>query len=248
MSQELSIYELTKDWFNFCFENPELINPNHSALFFFILSHSNRLGWKPKLGLPTTMAKEAIGIKSYNTYIKTLNELEKFGCIKIIERSKNQYSTNIIAISKFDKAVDKALDKATVKHVTKQSESAVQSTVQSTEQSNCSIIIPYTNTQSTNTPQDNLTVDWSKLLEQFNSITGKKIRVLNDKAKRQFKARLKEGYTKTDIVQAIINCFNDSYHRETGHKYLTLEFISRADKMEKYANVNPDFKPPKTAL
>lgn len=30
----------------------------------------------------------------------------------MIERSKNQYSSNIIALSDFDKALDKALDKA----------------------------------------------------------------------------------------------------------------------------------------
>jgi hypothetical protein len=137
-NKEISIYDLMKDWFDFCFENPEQINPNHSALYFFILSHSNRLGWKPKIGLPTTMAKEAVGIKSYNTYIKTLNELIGFGFIKLLEKSKNQWSSNIIAISKFDKALNKALDKATLKHVTKQSESTIQST--------SSIIIPSTNT------------------------------------------------------------------------------------------------------
>ena len=49
----------------------------------------------------------------------------------MIERSKNQYSANIIALSKFDKAhdkaLDKALDKAMIKHSIKQSESTVQS-------------------------------------------------------------------------------------------------------------------------
>lgn len=135
--KELNIYDLMKGWFDFCYENPEKINPNHSALYFFILSHCNRLGWKKKFGLPTTMAKEAIGIKSYNTYIKCLYDLVDFDFIKMVEKSKNQYSTNIIALSKFDKALDKALDKASVKHLTKQSESTVQS--------KCSIIIPSTN-------------------------------------------------------------------------------------------------------
>jgi hypothetical protein len=73
------------------------------------------------------MAKEAIGIHSYNTYIKTLNELIDFGFIKLIQKSKNQYSSNIIALSYFDKAPDKALDKALIKHSTKQGESTVQS-------------------------------------------------------------------------------------------------------------------------
>ena len=116
-------YELSRNWFDWTFENPERINPNHTALYFFIIEHCNRLGWKEKFGLPTTMAKEAIGIRSYNTYINTLNDLVEFRFIKLIEKSKNQYSSNIIALSNFDKATDKALDKALTKHGTKQGES-----------------------------------------------------------------------------------------------------------------------------
>jgi hypothetical protein len=116
-------YELSRNWFDWCFENPEKINPNHTALYFFCCEHKNRLGGKEKFGLPTTMAKEAIGIKSYNTYIKTLNDLVDFGFIIMIEKSKNQYSSNIIALSNFNKALDKALDKALIKHTTKQRES-----------------------------------------------------------------------------------------------------------------------------
>lgn len=119
----MNTFDLSRNWFNWTFENPERISPNHTALYFFIVEHCNRLGWKEKFGLPTTMAKEAIGIRSYNTYINTLNDLVDFGFIKMIEKSKNQYSSNIIAISKFDKAHDKALDKALIKHATKQRES-----------------------------------------------------------------------------------------------------------------------------
>jgi len=127
MNEELNSYNLSRDWFNFSFENPDKINTNHSALYFFAIEHCNRLGWKKKFGLPTTMAKEAIGVKSYNTYIKTLNDLIDFGFLKMIEKSKNQYSSNIIALLKNDKAHNKALDKAMIKHSTKQSESTVQS-------------------------------------------------------------------------------------------------------------------------
>src|ERR1035437_6737985 len=128
---DLTSYDISRSWFNFFFANPELINPNHSALLWFCVEHCNRLGWKQKFGLPTTMAKEAIGIRSYNTYIKTLNDLVEFGFIKMIEKSKNQYSSNIIALLKNDKAYDKALDKAFIKHTTKQSESTIQSTGES---------------------------------------------------------------------------------------------------------------------
>lgn len=123
----MDYFKLTRAFWDFAFENPEKIKPNHCALYLFIVEHCNRLGWKHKFGLPTTMVKDAIGIRSYNTYITTLNDLVEFGLIDLIEKSKNQYSSNIIAISNFNKAQDKALDKALIKHVTKQSESNIQS-------------------------------------------------------------------------------------------------------------------------
>jgi len=122
-------YELSRNFIDFSFENPSKVKPNHYALFFFAIEHCNRLGWKKEYGLPTTMTMEAIGIKSYNTYIRTFNELIDFGFFKLIERSKNQYSSNIIELSKFNKALDKALDKAFIKHDTKQSESTEKSIV-----------------------------------------------------------------------------------------------------------------------
>lgn len=125
--EEVNGYQLSRTWFDFCFENPDLVSPNHSAIYFFAIEHCNRLGWKKKFGFPTTMAMEAVGIKSYNTYVKTLRDLVDWGFIIMIEKSKNQYSSNIIALSNFNKALDKALDKALIKHTTKQSESTVQS-------------------------------------------------------------------------------------------------------------------------
>jgi hypothetical protein len=49
--------------------------------------------------------------------------LVDWGFIKMIETSKNQYSSNIIAIVKNTKATTKALDKALSKHSTKHSQS-----------------------------------------------------------------------------------------------------------------------------
>ena len=126
-SKQLNSYDLSRAWFDFCFENPEQINPSHTAVYFFAIEHCNRLGWKQKFGFPTTMVMEAVGIKSYNTYKKILLDLVSFGFIKMIETSKNQYSANIIALSNFDKALNKALDKALIKHNTKQVQSTIQS-------------------------------------------------------------------------------------------------------------------------
>ena len=120
-------YELSRKWFDWSFENPEKVSPNHSALYFFAIEHCNRLWWRKKFWFPTEMAKDAIGIKSYHTYINTFNDLVEWGFIEVIERSKNQYSANIIALANFDKANDKALDKAIWKHLSKQQQSSWQS-------------------------------------------------------------------------------------------------------------------------
>lgn len=116
----MNSYELSRTWFNWCFENPEKINPNHTAMYFFIIEHCNRLGWKEKFGLPMEMTKDAIGIKNYRTYSNTLNDLIEWKFITLIQKSKNQYSSNIIAIAKNTKASIKALDKAMQKHSQKQ--------------------------------------------------------------------------------------------------------------------------------
>ena len=129
MTNELNSYQLSRTFFDWCFENPEKISPTHIAMYFFIIEHCNRLGWKEKFGLPTVMVKDAIGIRNFRTYAKTLNDLVEWGFIIMIEKSKNQYSSNIVAIVKNAKAhtiaPTKALDKAMQKQLQKQSNSIV---------------------------------------------------------------------------------------------------------------------------
>jgi hypothetical protein len=122
---DFNSYELSRNWFDWCFENPEKIRPNHTALYFFAIEHCNRLGWKEKFGLPKQMSMDAIGIKNWRTYSQTFEDLVSWGFFDIIERSKNQYSATVIAIVKNTKANTKALSKATQKHSQKQSSSIV---------------------------------------------------------------------------------------------------------------------------
>lgn len=129
----MNTYELSRAWFDFSFENPELTKPLHTAIFFFAIEHCNRLGNKEKFGFPSQMTMDAIGVKNYQTYSKGLNQLVEWGFIKFIEKSKNQYSANIITIcapTKNSKARGKALDKATIKHSSKQVSKQHQSTTQ----------------------------------------------------------------------------------------------------------------------
>jgi hypothetical protein len=123
----MNIFELNRTFWDFAFSNPEKIKPNHCAIYYFALEHCNRLGWKEKFGFPTSMVLEATGIKSYSVYKKTFDDLVSFGFFIVIEYSKNQYSSNIIALKENNKALNKALDKALIKHKTKQRESTQQS-------------------------------------------------------------------------------------------------------------------------
>lgn len=121
----MNSYDLSRNFCNWAFENPERVKPIHYAIYFFSIEHCNRLGWKDKFGLPSQMVMEAIGVKNWRTYSAGLNDLVEFGFIEMIETSKNQYSSNIIAIVNFTKAPTKALDKALSKHSTKHSQSTV---------------------------------------------------------------------------------------------------------------------------
>jgi len=112
-------YALSRAWFDFAFENQELITPTHTAMYAWFIELNNRMGWSVKFTSPASQTMIAIGLKSYNTYKKVFNDLVSFGFVKVIMESRNQYTACIIALSNFDKAQYKALDNALSEHVTK---------------------------------------------------------------------------------------------------------------------------------
>jgi hypothetical protein len=160
-TSEMNGYELSRIWFNFCFDNPELIKP----------------------GFPSQMTMEAIGVKKHQTYSAALNELEEWGFITFIERSKNQWSANIISINampKNGKARGKALDKATIKHRAKQGHGNGQSTGQSMD----SIVKPIN--QETNKPINQERENASRLYfddEILNDVFSKWLKMCKEKGK-----------------------------------------------------------------
>ncbi len=82
------------------------------------------------------------------------------------------------------------------------------------------------------------TINFEKLLSFINSKTGRDFKIINKNTKSKYYARLKEGYTKDDILKAITNAVNSDYHKENGFKFLTPEFFSRADKLNLYSSIN----------
>lgn len=108
-------YDLHRMRLNFRFENPDKCRSIHSELFMYICDLWNRL-WQPKkFWLPTEVTMNLLGIWSYNTYNKAYEDLVSRWFIKEIQKSINQHSSRVVALSKIDKATDKALDKATIK-------------------------------------------------------------------------------------------------------------------------------------
>jgi hypothetical protein len=108
-------YNLLRAWYNFKFDNPHKAKAKHSDFYCYLVDQWNRLGQKECFGLPTIHTMECLGVGSYNTYKRTLDDLIEFGFVKIIKDSRNQHHSKVIALSNIDKATDKPLDKATAK-------------------------------------------------------------------------------------------------------------------------------------
>lgn len=85
-------------------------------------------------------------------------------------------------------------------------------------------------------------IDYDSLLNLINSKTGRSFRIVNNSIKQKYSARLKEGYTKEDILNAIKNSVLNEFHINNNFSYLTPEFFSRSSTLDKYStksNIKP---------
>ena len=87
------------------------------------------MGWAEKFALPAYMAMGAIGVSHHNTYSKAFDDLVEWGFFHLVQKSKNQHTANIIALSKIDTALYTALDKATLNHIAEQAQEQGDSTI-----------------------------------------------------------------------------------------------------------------------
>lgn len=82
-------------------------------------------------------------------------------------------------------------------------------------------------------------IDFDALLAYFNKVSGRKCRVMPNDAKKSLQMRLKEGYGKSDVKNAIDNAFQDEFHRKDNFRCVTLEFIFRSKIFDRYASMPP---------
>lgn len=222
----MNSYELSRNYFDWCFDNPEKITPSHTAIYFFAIEHCNRLGWKEKFGLPSQMVMDAIGIKNWRTYIKAFNDLTEWGFFELVEKSKNQYSSNIIAIVKNTKATTKALDKAMQMHLQKQGQSIV------------SINKPINNITINNKQADAISIE--KFLLWFNDMKLKykkvegKFKTLSKTDLNNLKSLKTLGYTAEDFEYAYKVMIESIWTKENSMD--TPSHFLRNDNFSKYVN------------
>jgi uncharacterized phage protein (TIGR02220 family) len=95
---------------------------------------------------------------------------------------------------------------------------------------------PMVQVQEKEKEKEQYTIDFQALLDFVNQSFGRKLKVVTSSVKSSFKARLKEGYKKEDILNAIKNCKENKYHKENNYQYCTLEFFSRSSTLDKYAD------------
>ena len=197
----MNSYDLSRGFINFAFDNPEKISPNHYAIYFFAIEHCNRLGWKCKFGLPTMMVCDAVGIKKPQTFIKYFNDLEDWGFIKVVERSRNQYSANIISLISATPKKGEAMDKAMVKHAAKQGASKGQSNSPIDKQVNKEQITSNIDTER-----------YQLFISKWNTIKGTKYKGSKNDI-NNFKFWL-DTYSPTEIINSIEN-HDDTFWAES---------------------------------
>jgi hypothetical protein len=107
-------YQLTRQWFEWRFNNPGKLSAGHAELYFYIVDRWNYFGQKAEFGLPRLHTMEVLSIGSRNTYKKLFGDLIEHGFIKLIRESCNQYHhSSIIALSKFEQACATPLETPT---------------------------------------------------------------------------------------------------------------------------------------
>lgn len=81
-------------------------------------------------------------------------------------------------------------------------------------------------------------IDWDMLISKFNSFFNKKTKLINRNDRAKFTARLRDGWTKLDISNAMDSIKSDPFHRESGYKHVTYEYLSRDGTLQRHATKN----------
>lgn len=110
--KRLTAFELTRNWFDFAFENPEKVNVMQTALFMWLIEANNRTGWAMKFAFNTEDACFATGVSNRKTVWKALNELVENGFVVMVYKSSHKHKPTVISLMSELKETDGSLDNA----------------------------------------------------------------------------------------------------------------------------------------
>lgn len=185
----------------------------------------------------TLSKKVNLSVQKLRTALK---KVESSG--EITRKSTNKYQ--VVTLVKWDKLqqLDAMSNNQTSINLTGEQQSNNKQVTTTKEYNN---IINKESSINTPTKVEDGSIDFIKLLDFINTSTGRKFRTINKTVKQKYKARLKDGYKKEDVQSAITNAIKTSYHKDNNFQYLTPEFFSRAETLDKYCNVDLQISKPK---
>jgi len=79
-------------------------------------------------------------------------------------------------------------------------------------------------------------INFGGLLDFINTTMQRNFKTINKSTQSKFLARLKDGYTNTDIKNAIVNASVDKFHKDNNYKYLTPDYFSRSSSLDLHCN------------
>ena len=89
-------YTLTKYGWSVMQNQPEM-RPAHIALYFYLVELNNKLRWCHSIGVPTAHTMKMLRL-SKPTYLKLISDLQRFGLIHCISKSKNQSTASTFTL------------------------------------------------------------------------------------------------------------------------------------------------------
>jgi hypothetical protein len=108
----MNSYILSRQWFDFAFENPDQITVTQAALYMWLIEVNNRSGWSEKFAFNTEDAGKAIGVHNRKTIWKALNELAENGFVSIIYKSSHRHKPSVICLPVTQHELKGSLDKS----------------------------------------------------------------------------------------------------------------------------------------
>ena len=107
---------------------------------------------------------------------------------------------------------------------------------QSTVQPNINSKVISNNINKNSKKESELSQLGQELKDKFNQTHGTSFRVLTPKVLKQLAVLIESGYSMDNVIEASIELKKEKWLEERNFKEMNLEYITRADKMEKYYN------------